>query len=133
MQYLVSFLVLQSSVRIEISGCFSFMHHLCYFVCIIFLVCGLQRCGHLLGKGLPIGSFVSVFFLTFSCGVLGSVWYMIVSIPDLCLLTFLIHTYDSVTFGLRYLSTYICTQCVRRCQVIRYLFILYIVNIMITL
>ena len=27
-------------------------------------------------------------FVTFPCGVLGQVWYLIVSIPDLCLLTY---------------------------------------------
>ena len=29
----------------------------------------------------------SCVFITFPCGVLGQVWYLIVSIPDLCLLT----------------------------------------------
>ena len=27
-------------------------------------------------------------FVTFPCGILGQVWYLIVSIPDLCPLTF---------------------------------------------
>ena len=27
-------------------------------------------------------------FVTFPCGILGKVWYLIVSIPDLCLLTY---------------------------------------------
>ena len=27
-------------------------------------------------------------FVTFSCGVLGQVWYLVVSIPDICLLTY---------------------------------------------
>ena len=31
----------------------------------------------------------SCVFVTFPCGVLGQVWYLIVSIPDLCLLTYL--------------------------------------------
>ena len=30
----------------------------------------------------------SCVFVTFACGVLGQVWYLIVSIPDLCLLTY---------------------------------------------
>ena len=30
----------------------------------------------------------SCVFVTFPCGVLGQVWYLIVSIPDLCLLTY---------------------------------------------
>ena len=28
-------------------------------------------------------------FVTFPCGILGQVWYLIVSIPDLCLFSFL--------------------------------------------
>ena len=31
----------------------------------------------------------SCVFVTFPCGVLGQVWYLIVSIPDLCLLPYL--------------------------------------------
>ena len=27
-------------------------------------------------------------FVTFSCGILGQVWYLIVSFPDLCLLSY---------------------------------------------
>ena len=30
----------------------------------------------------------SCVFVTFLCGVLGKVWYLIISIPDLCLLTY---------------------------------------------
>ena len=33
----------------------------------------------------------SCVFLTFSCGVLGQVWYLIVSIPDLSILTYFVH------------------------------------------
>ena len=57
-----------------------------------FLVCSLQPCGHLLGKGWPLGSLVCYVLLccvTFPCGVLGQVWYLIVSILDLCPLTYL--------------------------------------------
>ena len=32
----------------------------------------------------------SCVFVTFPCGVLGQVWYLIVSIPDLCLLPYFI-------------------------------------------
>ena len=32
----------------------------------------------------------SCVFVTFPCGVLGQVWYLIVSIPDLCLLTYIV-------------------------------------------
>ena len=46
--------------------------------------------GHLLGKGWPLGSFVmfNCVFVTFPCGILGQVWYMIVSTPDLCHLSY---------------------------------------------
>ena len=38
------------------------------------LFCSLQPCGHLLEKGLPLGSLVCdvfLYFVTFQCGVLG--------------------------------------------------------------
>ena len=58
-----------------------------------FLVSSLQPCGHLLGNGWSLGSFVYYVllcfkFVTFPRGVLGQVCYLIVSIPDLCLLTY---------------------------------------------
>ena len=31
---------------------------------------------------------IAFVFVTFQCGVLGQVWYLIVSIPEDCLLTF---------------------------------------------
>ena len=37
----------------------------------------------------------SCIFVTFPCGDLRQVWYLIVSIPDLCLLTF----FDYMLFG----------------------------------
>ena len=53
-------------------------------------VCLFLPCGHLLGKGWPLGS--SLWCLIVSChfpiGILGQVWYLIVSIPDLCILTY---------------------------------------------
>ena len=55
-----------------------------------FLVCSLQPCSHLLGKGGHLGSLVCDILLcisTFPCGVLGQVWCLIVSIPDLCIVT----------------------------------------------
>ena len=52
------------------------------------VLCSVQPCGHLLGKDLPLGSLVCVVFLcvfvTFSYGILGQVWYLIVSIPAFC-------------------------------------------------
>ena len=45
-------------------------------------------CGHLLGKGWPLGSVWGV-FCEFPIGILGQVWYLIVSIPDLCTFPYL--------------------------------------------
>ena len=53
------------------------------------LVCSLQPYDHLLGKGLPLVSLVCYDFLCFVIfpyGALVQVWYLIVSISDLCLL-----------------------------------------------
>ena len=50
-------------------------------------VCLYVPCGHLLGKVLPLNS--RVLCLThFPIGILGKVWYLIVSIPDLFTLTY---------------------------------------------
>ena len=51
----------------------------------------LLPCGNLFGKGLTsLLSFVmfNCIFVTFPCGILGKVWYLIVSIPDLCHLSY---------------------------------------------
>ena len=52
----------------------------------------LLPCGHLLGKGWPLGSLVRVFLcfchLPIPYRVLVHAWYLIVSIPDLCLLLY---------------------------------------------
>ena len=68
-------------------------------VCYAFLrVCLYVPFGHLNGKGCPLGSrlwCLSVSLLL-SIGILGQVWYLIVSIPDLCALTYF-------SFGSRYI------------------------------
>ena len=60
-----------------------------YVLCLsCFLVCSLQPCGHLLGRAGLLALLCVVFsciFVTFPCGVLGQVWYLI---PDLCLLSY---------------------------------------------
>ena len=51
-----------------------------------------QPCGDLLGKGYPLGSLVCVVFVcfaTFQHGFLSQLWYLIESIPDICLLPYL--------------------------------------------
>ena len=73
----------------------SFVDHLRY-LCIVlscFCVCSLLPYGHLLGKGLTSWfSFVllNCVFVTFPCCILGQVWNLIASIPDLCPLSYFI-------------------------------------------
>ena len=66
--------------------CFCSVLCLLCFVC----VCLYVLCGHLLGKGWPLGSrlWCLLWVCHFPIGILGQVWYMIVSIPDLCTITY---------------------------------------------
>ena len=60
-------------------------------VCYVFVrVCLYVLRGHLLGKGWPLGSrlWCLLWVCHFPIGILGQVWYLIVSIPDLCNLTY---------------------------------------------
>ena len=72
----------------------SFVDLLCFvlsYVCYVFVrVCLYALCGHLLGKGWPLGSrlWCLLWVCHFPIGILGQVWYLIVSIPDLCTLTY---------------------------------------------
>ena len=64
------------------------------WICILCLSASfLQPCGHLLGKGWPLGCLVCdvflFFFVTFPYGVLDQVWYLTVSIPDISSLPYL--------------------------------------------
>ena len=68
------------------------MNHLC-FLCLVFVMLSHLFIAALwspAGKGLTSClSFVmfKCVFVTFPCGILGQVWYLIVSIPDHCLLS----------------------------------------------
>ena len=69
------------------------MDHLC-FLRLVFLMLSRLFIAALwspAGKGqaswLLLVMFI-VFFFTFPCGILGQVWYLIVSIPDLCRLSY---------------------------------------------
>ena len=69
------------------------MDHLCFSV--LCLLCLRVRLfilpyGHLLGKGLPLDSrlWCLTLSLSLSIDILGQVWYLIVSIPDLSILTY---------------------------------------------
>ena len=72
----------------------SFVDLLC-FCSVLCLLCFVRVClyvlrGHLLGKGWPLGSrlWCLLWVCNFPIGILGQVWYLIVSIPDLCNLTY---------------------------------------------
>ena len=70
------------------------MDHLCY-LCIVFFMHSHLLIAALLslaGKALTYWPFFLMFncvFVTFPCGILCQVWYLIVSIPDLCRLSYL--------------------------------------------
>ena len=70
------------------------MDHMCY-LCLVFVMLSrlfITAFWSPAGKGLTAWlSFVmfNCVFVTFPCGTLGQVWYLIVSIPDLCYLFYL--------------------------------------------
>ena len=69
----------------------SFVDLICSLSLLYCHVCSLQPCGHLLGKTdllAPLYMMISCVFVTFTYSVLGQVWYLIVSIPDLCFRTY---------------------------------------------
>ena len=79
----------------------SFVDLLC-FCSVLCLLCFVRVClyvlrGHLLGKGWPLGSrlWCLLWVYHFPFGILGQVWYLIVSIPDLCNLTYLVSVQDA--------------------------------------
>ena len=49
------------------------------------------------GKGLTF-VMVNRVFVTFPCGILGQVWYLILSIPELCRLSYIYH-YSAFSFN----------------------------------
>ena len=69
------------------------MDHLCYLCFVFFMLSRLSiaaLCSPA-GKGLTSWLFFVMFncvIVTFPCGILGQVWYLIVSIPDLCHLSY---------------------------------------------
>ena len=82
----------------------SFVDLLC-FCSVLCLLCFVRVClyvlrGHLLGKGWPLGSrlWCLLWVCHFPIGILCQVWYLIVSIPDLCNLTYFVRYHNSVLF-----------------------------------
>ena len=69
------------------------MDHLCYlcFVLVMLLRLFIAALWSPAGKGLTsclLFVMFSCVFVTFPCGILDQVWYLIVSIPDLCRLSY---------------------------------------------
>ena len=69
------------------------MDHLCFSVLCLLCLCVrafILPCGRPLGKGWPLGPSLWCLNLSllFPIGILGQVWYLIVSIPDICTLTY---------------------------------------------
>ena len=69
------------------------MDHLC-FLCLVFLMlwhpehcCLVVTCKEWADFLALVGD-VYCIFVTFRCGILGQVWYLIVSFPDLCGLSY---------------------------------------------
>ena len=68
------------------------MDHLCY-LCIVFVMLSclfIAACGHLKGRTDLLALVCDVYcgFVTFPFCILGQVWYLIVSIPDPCCLSY---------------------------------------------
>ena len=100
---------------------------LLWIVCVIYVlclscfrICSLLPCGYLLVKGLTAWLLFVMFnyvFGTFPCGILGQVRYLIVSIPDLCRLSYFyegftgVYLLDFFCSGIQFywlLSPYLC-------------------------
>ena len=72
-----------SKFRVE-----SFVDHLC-FLCLVFLMCSRLFIAALWSADLlALVGDVYCIFVTLLCGILGQVWYLIVSFPDLCRLSY---------------------------------------------
>ena len=66
------------------------MNHLCY-LCLVFAMLSrlfMAALWSLAGKGLTLSHCV---FVTLPCDILGQVWYLIVSIPDVCRLSYFVY------------------------------------------
>ena len=91
----------------------SFVDLLC-FCSVLCLLCFVRVClyvlfGHLLGKGWPLGSrlWCLLWVCHFPIGILGQVWYLIVSIPDLCTITYFFLNLS----GAYYIYPYVTAWC----------------------
>ena len=73
----------------------------CVYYAFLFVHCSLVVTCSEMAKLLALSYMIFfVFFVTFPCVVMGQVWYLIVSIPDLCLRTYFNILCVISTFGL---------------------------------
>ena len=92
----------------------SFVDLLCFcsILCLLCFVhvCLYVLCGHLLGKGWPLSSrlWCLLWVCHFPIGILGQVWYLIVSIPDLCTITYFLFIVTPIV-GVCICSMFCCT------------------------
>ena len=96
-------------------GSTSLADHLCF--CYAFVRVCLFVPGHLLGKGGPLASRLWCLWVChFPIGILGQVWYLIVSIADLWILTYLLVKYNfSIILRLCYFYYFLCCE-LRLCR-----------------
>ena len=86
----------------QFQGGTSFVNHLCY-LCLLFVIyCALFIAALWSPARKELTSWLlfmlfNCVFVTFPCGILGQVWYLIVSIPDLCRLSYFFQIF-CVTF-----------------------------------
>ena len=92
------------------------MDHLCYLCHVFVMLSRLFITGlwSPAGKGLTSWLLFVMFncvFVTFTCGILGQVWYLIVVIPDICRLCRLsLYFTDRISHITTY-SEYMCQTC----------------------
>ena len=75
----------------------SFVDHLCFFVSCVSHVFASVHCYLVVicwerADLLALVADVYCIFVTFPCGILGQMWYLIVSFPDLCRLSYFLLT-----------------------------------------
>ena len=74
----------------------TFFVDILFYFCLVFAIplclCLYVPCGHMLGKDWPLGYrlWCLLYICHFPTGILGQVWYLIVSIPDICTLLILV-------------------------------------------
>ena len=114
LSYLVFLLLLTVPRRCFFRGSFLlFMFRVCHAFCLFFF-CGLVvTCWEKADLLALLCVMFSCVFVASACGVLGQAWDLIVSIPDLCLLTYLVDRMKFASLETIF-GMFVCV-CVRAC------------------